>query len=474
MTNHFIATLLIAGSTLGWSASAQKAEDMPPMAAVDSLPASWALQPMFNQTLPMEDAWWKSFNDPVLTELITTGVENNYNVAMALKRIQIAENSWKAAQASLYPTLSAYASWLTEKDSGRTFGTHYTKTPGDNYFSLGLNMNWEIDVFGRVSAKRKADKAALDVSRSDYDATMVSLAANIAKQYIDLRMLQLQLADTENHAETQKKIVAMTEVRHDTGLSSGLDVSQARQVLLKINASIPQLRSGIATAINNLATLTGRYPSQMPEELVTPGSLPEVLDNIAVGIPADLLRRRPDIVGAEMQLAEYAAQIGIAKKDFLPTLSLTAQAGTDSHDITRLFASGSFMWSVAPQLSWTIFDGFSRKYNTADARLNLEAGIDNYNMIVMTAYQEVQSAMTSYSASLESIEAYRNLITQTERTLELSVQLYKQGLSNFTNVMDAQITSLDAKNSLISARADALTSLVTLYQALGGGWSSRN
>lgn len=449
---------------------ASAASDLQSVAAVDSLPATWIPRAPFDQTLPVDDTWWKLFNDPQLTMLIEVGEKNNYDVAAAVKRIKIAQNALDAVRSSYYPTLSASAGWNVERGSGRTTA-HRVESSTLTYFNAGVSMQWEIDLFGRVQEQARAQRAAVGVSRADYDATMVALAANIAKTYINLRMYQQQLEAATKHMESQQHIVDITEIRRDTGLASGLDVAQAKQVLLSTKATISTLQAGIRTSLNALCVLTGRYPGQLESSILTPAPLPNVLNVAPVGLPADILRRRPDVVEAELQLSQYAAQVGIARKDFLPAVSLTAEAGTQSHSLKHMFGSGSYFWNVAPQISWTIFDGLARNYRTTEAKLQLEAAVDNYNMVLLTAFQEVENAMSSYSCALETMASDKELLDQANQTLKLSLDLYKQGLTDFSNVASAQITILESRNQLIASQANALTALVTLYQALGGGWN---
>ena len=366
----FVSALLFSGA----AAVAQGVAEAPECA--DSIPAAWSYTSEFSQTLPVDDAWWRLFRDPVLTRLIEQGQKNNYNLSMA---------------------------------------------------------------------------------------------AAIARAYFNLRLYQQRLAVVNSQLESQEKLVAITKARHEAGLASGLDVSQAEQVVLTTKASVPALEAMVNSALYSLATLTGRYPQQLEADLGTAAQLPDGYDVIPVGIPADLLRR-PDVVGAERQLALYAAQVGIAKKDFLPTLSLTASAGTEAHRFDNLFTAHSFGWSVAPQLTWTVFDGFARKYNVAAAKLQFEYAMDNYNMTILTAYQEVEDAMSQYVSALRALDADRLLLAQTEKSLSLSIDLYKQGLASFSDVADAQVSTLDAQNAVLSQKAGKLTALVALYQALGGGW----
>ena len=199
-----------------------------------------------------------------------------------------------------------------------------------------------------------------------------------------------------------------------------------------------------------------------------PAFLPDHNRLIPAGVPANLLRRRPDIVAAEATLARYAAQIGIAKKDFLPTLSLSGSVGWSGDRPGNTFSSKGFGYSVAPQLSWTIFSGLSRKYAVAEAKEQMLEGIDAYNLTVMNAYVEVENAMQSYLAATRSFELYRRVMNQSHEAFRISMSQYKQGLTDFTNVANAQIDWLNYANALVSAQGDALTALIDLYRALGG------
>ena len=204
--------------------------------------------------------------------------------------------------------------------------------------------------------------------------------------------------------------------------------------------------------------------------LAKPRPLPPYMQIVSTGIPMDLLRRRPDVVEAECNLALYAAELGIAKKDFLPVLSLDASVGTSAHAIGDLFSHDSFTYSIAPTLSWTIFDGMTRKYNVATAKENMEIGIQNYNLTVLQAVTEADNAMYAYLRTLDEIEKTEAAVNASRESLDLSIDLYKRGLAAFTNVIDAQIDYLTYAGSLIESQGQALDNLVTLYEALGGGW----
>ena len=439
---------------------------------MDSLPGRWEMQgsgPEYSMTLPTDDVWWRSFGDSTLTGLIERGEANNYNLRVAVRRLQMASLQTKRSRSGYYPRIDLNGGWTAMQSSGRT-SHQFAETREVDYFSLGASMSWEIDVFGRISSQVKSDKGAEQIARADRDAAMVSMAAEIGKNYVELRLAQGELEVARKQMDTQREILHITEVRKNTGLSSGLDVSQATTVLLTTEATMPALEGNVRSCINNIAVLVGEYPGSMAGELSQVRSIPSVSHGLAVGVPADMLRRRPDIVEAEGKIAQAAAAVGIAKKDWLPTLSLTGSIGTSASSFDKLFSGHSYAWQVTPQLSWTLFDGFARKYENASAKLALENSIDEYNQALVSAYGEVENAMSDYMAAVQQISAEQKLLEQAQETFRLSLDLYKQGLSQFSDVMNAQISWLNTENSLLSAKAQASISIISLYEALGGGF----
>ena len=377
------------------------AEDKKEDYLYNPLPEKWQMDQQYYQTSPIDDEWWNTFSDPVLTQLVGMAVENNYNLAATLKSIEMAKKVIRETQSGYYPTFDASAGWTKSQEAGTIRGGMDVKS---SYFSLGATMNWEIDVFGKVYQQVKAKKAAYNVSKADYDAVMVSLCASLATSYLQLRMYQEELRVAEEHIESQKYVCKITESRYNAGLGDMLEVTQAKIVLYQTESTLPNLKANIKTIMNSIALLVGKYPGELDEMLGKDTAMPDYKQNVALGVPAEIIRRRPDIVEAEMQLAEYAAEVGIAKKDFLPTLSLTGSIATYSSDVKGLFGKHSLDYSIAPQLSWTIFEGLARNYALAESKLQFEAAIDTYNLTVLEAMEEVDNALVNYSAYLEAVE----------------------------------------------------------------------
>lgn len=433
------------------------------------MPEKWQMDQQFFQPNPCDDAWWNTFNDPVLSQLIQMAVENNYNVASAIKRIEIASKQIGGAKANYYPVINLAGGWTKEGESGR-ITSYDSGRIKDSYFNLGASMSWEVDVFGRVNANVKEKKAAYNVARADYDAVMVSLCASVASAYMQLRTYEEEISVARQHIESQKYICKITEARFNADLGNMLDVTQAKVVLYETESTLPTLESNVRTTKNSLALLVGGYPGSIDSLLNSQAGLPEYRQTVEIGIPAELLRRRPDIVEAEMELAEYAAAIGVAKKDFLPTLSITGDIGTQAHDLRNMFGKHSMAYSIAPQLSWTVFEGLSRNYALAEARLQMESAIDQYNLTVLTAVEEVDNALATYASLLNAIELQTRVVAESKKSLDLSFELYRSGLTMFTNVMDSQISWLTSQNTLTEMQGEALAALVNIYKSLGGGW----
>lgn len=428
----------------------------------DPMPQQWTYASEFAQTLPTEDKWWQNFNDKTLDTLMSIAIENNYDLQIALKRIALAKSSIKIVQGGYYPAISFDTGWTKDRISGKT----------ENAFNMGVNYNWEIDLFGKITSQANAKKAMWKASKSQYDGTMVSLCANIATAYINLRTWQTQFLVAQTHLDAQKRILDMTEARYKSGLASMLDVSQAKTVYMSTMSTISPLKANIESQINSIALLLGIDVNKMPSGIMNANELPKLQYLIPVGVPSDLLRRRPDIKEAEYTLASYAASIGIAKKDFLPTLSLSGNIGFKSSSIDDLFKKGSFIYSIEPSLSWTLFDGLSRKYELIEAKEQYMIGIDNYNYTVKTAIKEVENSMISYKYMLMESQELEKVTNEALNTLKLSVDLYKRGLTDFTNVLTSEQSYLEYNNSLVASKGKTILALISIYQALGGGWNT--
>lgn len=432
------------------------------------LPKEWEENgELFQQTLPVDDHWWKSFQDSKLDSLIALAIDRNYSVAMAINRIAAARANLRSERGNFFPSIGLNAGWTRQETSGNT-STLPQST--EHYYDAALSVSWEVDVFGSIRKRVKAQKENFAASKEEYTGVMVSLAAEVASAYINLRELQQEVEVIKKNAASQEEVLKITEVRYNTGLVAKLDVAQAKSVLFSTKASIPQLEAGINQYITSLAVLLGMYPQEIRPVLQTVGSLPDYMEPIGVGMPVDLLLRRPDVRSAERSVNAQAALLGASKSDWLPKVFLKGSFGYAARDLKDLGKSKSMTYEIAPALSWTLFSGGQLVNATRLAKAQLDEAINQFNQTVLTAVQETDNAMNAYRNSIKQIVALREVRNQGIETLNLSLELYKQGLSPFQNVLDAQRSLLSYENQLVQAEGSSLLQLISLYKALGGGW----
>lgn len=433
------------------------------------LPQGWEEDTqIFQQVLPVDDQWWKAFQDPVLDSLISVAVKQNYSVLTAIDRINMAKANLRMERGNFFPTIGLNAGWTRQQSSGNTSDLPQST---QHYYDASLNMSWELDLFGSIRNRVKAQKENFAASKEEYTGTMISLCAQVASAYINLRELQQELAVVQKNCASQEAVLKITEVRYNTGLVSKLDVVQAKSVFFSTKASIPQIESGINQYITTLAILLGTYPQEVRPALTAPGTLPDYMEPIGVGLPADLLLRRPDIRSAERSVNAQAALVGASKSDWLPQVFLKGSVGYAAKDLKDLTHHKSMTYEIAPALSWTLFKGTQLVNATKLAKAQLDEAINQFNQTVLTAVQETDNAMNAYRNSIKQIVALREVRNQGQETLTLSLELYKQGLTPFQNVLDAQRSLLSYENQLVQARGYSLLQLIAMYQALGGGWS---
>ena len=433
------------------------------------LPDGWQEKDtLFQQVLPVDDEWWKVFGDATLDSLIRLAMEQNPSVLMAINRIDQAKAQWRISQSELYPSLSFNGGWERRQTSGNLeTGSPQAWT---GYYSASVQMSWQLDVFGVIRQKAKAQKEFYAASKEEYNATMVSLCAEVASAYFNLREMQQEVDVLRRNAASQEAVVAITETRYKTGLVSKLDVAQAKSVYYSTLASIPITEASVIQYLNTLAVLLGLYPQDVTAALGIAKPLPDYMEPVGVGVPGGLLLRRPDVRAAERQVNAQAALLGASKRDWLPEFFLNGSFGYASHDVRDMGKRGSMTWSIAPSMTWNIFNGGRNLQEERLQRSKLDESIHQFNNTVLTAVQEVDNAMNTYRNSIKQIVACREMVYQGKEAFNLSLDLYKQGLTPFQNVLDAQRSLLTYENTLVKAKGYSLVCLVQMYQALGGGW----
>ena len=433
------------------------------------LPDGWQEKDtVFQQVLPVDDQWWKVFEDDTLDSLINLAMKQNPSVLMAINRIDQAKAQWRISQSDFYPSLTFNGGWSRQQTSGN-LGTGNPQA-WTGYYSASVQMSWQLDVFGVIRQKAKAQKELYAASKEEYNATMVSLCAEVASAYFNLREMQQEVNVLKRNAASQEAVVAITETRYKTGLVSRLDVAQAKSVYYSTLASIPATEASVIQYLNTLAVLLGLYPQDVTDALSIACPLPDYVEPVGVGVPGELLLRRPDVRAAERQVNAQAALLGASKLDWLPEFFLNGSFGYASNDLKDMGKKGSMTWSIAPSMTWTLFNGGQRLNEDRLQRAQLDESINSFNNTVLTAVQEVDNAMSAYKNSIKQIVACREMLYQGKEAFDLSLDLYKQGLTPFQNVLDAQRSLLTYENTLVKAKGYSLVCLVQMYQALGGGW----
>ena len=433
------------------------------------LPQEWNDGEYFNQTLPPDDKWWQQFEDPILDSLIVAASMNNYSVLGAMENIRKARAAWRKTQGNLMPSFDFSLGWQRTKTSGNTAQTLYREA-WEGQFSTGVSMQWQADIFGTIYMRSKAQKMLFMATEEEYKAVMVTLTANVASTYFMLRESLARMKVLRDNVKSQREIMNIVTSRYNTGLASKLDLAQSRSVFYSTMAQIPAMQATIDGYRNSMAVLLGTYPEELAGWLQEGYALPDYIAPIGIGVPAQLLRRRPDIRAAERQVEANAALLGATKRDWFPELIITGSIGFSSAEIKELMRSRSLTWEIAPTLKWNIFGGADRINATREARAALDQSILSFNGTMLTAIQEVESAMSQYKESLAQIVSLREAVNQNWETLALSLELYKQGLTEYQNVLDAQRSLLNYQNYLVQGHGSSLIYLVQLYEALGGGW----
>lgn len=419
------------------------------------------------QELPSNDLWWQLFGDPTLTLLIDKAVSNNYNLQNAIKNIEIARSRVRLQRANFFPSIVASAQYSPEKSSLGIDQANLYRRVGQ----AGLEMNWELDVFGNIRKNVKAQKEYFLASQEDYRGVMVSLAAEVATAYIQLRTYQQQLEVAQLNVKSQEEILQINDAKLKVGLASSLAVAQSKSLLLQTKATIPGIQASIYSQANTLSVLTGEYSDSLRNVLLQPDSLPQNTGIFMEGIPAELIRRRPDVRSAERTVEALAAAAGATRADWWPKFYLTGAFGFGNEYFKHFFREENMTWQISPSIKWTIFSGRKIAENVRLARLQLDEEINNFNQTMLSALQEIDDAIFTYNQSIRQLDADRQAMEQIRLTLQYAVDLYQRGLADYQSVLDSQRNVFDYEITLVNAESATLINLIQLYRAVGGGFS---
>lgn len=432
-----------------------------------------------NTTSANDQTWWKSFNDPVLNQLIDRAYLENLNIRIAGVRVLEARAQLGIAIGNIYPqnqqlTGSLSKVHLSERASQAAFSKifDYAQT------QLGLTASWEIDFWGKFRRAIESADAGFQAAVADYNNALVSLTADVAHAYITIRTLEKRLSIARQNVDTQKESLNIAKIRYNGGTTSERDVEQARTVLANTQASIPTLEIGLRQQQNALSVLLGAAPGRISGLLAGTAQIPAPPAQVAVGIPAELLRRRPDVRHAEWQAAAQSASIGVTKAALYPALSLTGTFGLLSSDVGSFALGDVFLWksrtaNFGPALQWNIFNygQITNQVRVQDARL--QGLLISYQNTVLSAQREVEDNLVAFLRSQERAQSLGESTAAAQRSLNLATLQYRQGITDFTTVLTAQQALLSEQDSLANTLGDISNNLVGVYRALGGGWQVR-
>jgi multidrug efflux system outer membrane protein len=428
--------------------------------------------------------WWKGFNDPVLSSLVERAIASNLDLKQAESRIRQARAARGVVASAFWPEVDAGGSYTrgfpggsssrdsqgasaqsggASTDSGRSQG---------NLFQLGLDAAWEIDIFGGVRRNIEASNADIQASVEDRRDVLVSLVAEVGADYAGLRGIQQQLAIARKNLASQEHTAEITRKRYEAGFASALDVARAQAQAASTSSQIPVLESAERATIYSLGVLLGREPASLVQELSPATPVPPVPPEIPVGLPSDLLRRRPDIRRAEAQVHAATARIGVATADLFPKFSLTGSMGVLSTDLSSLANWSSRVWSMGPSVTWPIFTAGRIRSNIQVQNELQEQALLTYDKTVLTAMQDVDTALVAYAKELQHNKALTDAVRNYRKAVDLAMKLYMVGKTDFLNVLTAQAALYLSETALSQSTTSLTTDVIALYKALGGGWNA--
>lgn len=409
--------------------------------------------------------WWASLGDPVLESLEERAVKGNLNLRKAEARVRQARAQRDAVRTERMPSVNASGGAAGSRTSTRAGGEL-----GQSY-SAALDASWEPDFFGRIRGSIEAYEADLGAAQEDLRDVLVSLTAEVALNYVDVRSYQAQLAITKANLAAQQETYELTKARYQSGLATQLDAEQARLAVESTRAGIPSLETSLQKAANNLAVLLGEQPGAVDAELAAVKPVPVIPAEIAVGVPADLLRRRPDIRGAERQVAAQTARLGVAMADLKPTFALSGKLSLNSSTILNLLTPSVLAGNLAGSIQQTVFHRGRIREQIKVQNAVLDQTLASYEDAVLGALQDVEDALTAFAKEQVRRKSLAEAEVAAGRAMTMSRTLYAAGLKDFLTVLEAQRSLLSLQNQLAQSDSTITANLIRLYKALGGGWS---
>lgn len=422
------------------------------------------LDPALFSSSPYDPRWWTEFEDPALDALEAAALEVNHDIRIAIARLAQARALFDDRRLDRFPTVTVGAS-VDRRDETRP---GFSDEPIDTTtYRAGFDAIWELDFFGRVRSQIRAAAADTGAFEASLDDVRVLVAAEVARAYFELRGLQHRLAVAERSLENQRQTLRLTEVRRDAGFGETFDVASAAARVAAIEASLPPLRAAIAAREHRLAVLTAARPGALAVD-VSPRSYPPLARALSVGDPTELLKRRPDVRAAERRLAASAAREGVAYADLFPRVTLSGFLGFVAGRGSLFATSDSRAWAVTPALQWAAFDLGSARARLRGAEAGTRESLAEYQQTVLVALEEASNAFVSYGEQQQRLLKLNDQARESARAASIARTRYREGVSDFLALLDAERTELSAQDAVATAEAEVFTGAVAVYKSLGG------
>ncbi len=413
--------------------------------------------------------WWTTFDDPTLTGLVEEALHSNLDLHLATARLRQARAEHRVAAAAGVPAIDASAA---AQRSRAAAGSEDTRQPPGNAYQAGFDASWEIDLFGGVARSREAALAAVQSAEASLSDVQVSLAAEVAQTYINLRTQQQRLAIAGENLAAQRRTVELTRQRRESGFVSQLDVASAEAQTASTAAALPPLEASARQALHALSVLVGREPAALVESLSAPAAIPATPPAVPIGLPAGLLRRRPDIRAAEADIHAATARIGVAVADLYPRVTVGAGTGVHAVHPGDLVEPWSAFWSLGPSLSWRALDGGATRATIEVRKALEEQSVLSYRQAVLTALREVEDALVACTKEDQHRVGLEAAVAANREAVALASRLYDAGETGYLDVLSAQRSLYSAEDALVVSTGATATHLIALYKAAGGGWGA--
>ncbi|MDR6712909.1 multidrug efflux system outer membrane protein [Pseudomonas hunanensis] len=413
-----------------------------------------------------ESVWWKQFDDPALNQLVQASLEGNRDLRVAFARLKAARSIREDAENDTLPVVSSRAS--SDLGKGQIPGQTERRVNSERY-DLGLDMAWELDLFGRIQRQIEASEAQEAAAQADLQQLQVSLIAELVDAYGQLRGAQLREKIALANLKTQQDSRSITETLRDAGVGNELDVVRADARLAAVEATVPQLQAEQVRARNRIATLLGQRPDALSVDL-SPKQLPAIAKALPVGDPGELLRRRPDVRSAERQLAAATANVGVATADLFPRVSLSGFLGFTAARGSQLGSSAANAWALGPSITWAAFDLGSVRARLRGAKADAEGALASYEQQVLLALEESSNAFSDYGKRQQRLLALMRQSDASRKAAELASVRYREGTVDYLVLLDAERERLSAEDAQAQGEVELYRGIVAIYKALGGGW----